>query len=114
MSKIFEYDDDIYMVSRWIQDIIGYHFSILHRPDRMIIDINSFALIFGNLTTQCVQIETLLSNYDIHARSEAHTDNFKDLKHATKTPVSPDSPPVLIPILITVALSSASAHECAT
>ena len=54
MSEVLEYDGDIAMVSRWAQELLGYHFSVLQRPYRMMIDVDSFTRRFGQLTSQYV------------------------------------------------------------
>ena len=41
VSKVLEYDGGIAMVSYLDQEILGYHFSVVHRPARMMIDIDS-------------------------------------------------------------------------
>ena len=30
------------MVSRWAQELLGYHFSVIHRPARMMVDVDAY------------------------------------------------------------------------
>ena len=64
MSEVLEYDGDVARVSRWAQELLGDHFSVMHRPARMVVDVNSLTRRFGNLTTQYIQVAALLSHYD--------------------------------------------------
>ena len=64
MSKILEYVGDIAMVFCLVREILGYHFSVIHRPALMMIDIDSLTRRFGNLTAQYIQVTTLLSYYN--------------------------------------------------
>ena len=56
MSEVLEYDGNIAMVYRWAQEVLGYHFSVVHKPARMIIDIDSLTRRFGSLTAQYIQV----------------------------------------------------------
>ena len=87
------------MVSHWSQELLGYHFSVVHQPDQMTVDIESLSRIFGSLTMQYIQVVTLLSNSDRKARPEAYFPGFKNSKQATKSNVSPNVPTVPLPIL---------------
>ena len=48
------------MVSRWAQELLGYHVSVVHLPSRMMIDFDSLTRRFGTLTGQCIQVANLL------------------------------------------------------
>ena len=64
LSKVLEYDGDIAMVFYLDQEILGYYFSVVHRPARMMIDIDSLPWKFGNLTTKYIQVVALMSHYN--------------------------------------------------
>ena len=73
MSEVLEYDGEIAMVSRWAQELLGYHFSILHRPARIMLDVDSLTRRFGILTSEYIKIATLLFYHDRTCRPAAYT-----------------------------------------
>ena len=64
ISEVLEYNGDIAMMSSWAQELLDYHFSVLHCPSRMMIDVGSLTRRFGNLKVQYTQVVTLLSHVD--------------------------------------------------
>ena len=99
MSEVLEYDGEITMVSRCAQELLGYHFSILHRPARTMIDVDSLTRRFGNLTSEYIKIGTFLSYHDRLCRPAAYTSGLRYVPKAHKIPV--DDPLLVsdVPIL---------------
>ena len=61
VSEVLEYDVNIAMLCWLAQELLGYHFSVLHRPARIIIDVDALTRWFDNLIAYYVQIAVLLS-----------------------------------------------------
>ena len=87
------------MVSRWAQEILGYHFSVLHRPARMMINMDYLTRMFGNLTTQYVKIATLISYHDRACRPAAYTGDPHEVPKATNVPAEDPIPTLVLTIL---------------
>ena len=47
IEEIIECTENIEMIQRWAQELIGYHFTIIHRKENMMMD-------FDTLTRQCI------------------------------------------------------------
>ena len=39
VQKLLEYSGDIHVISCWVQELLGYYFTIIHRPAKMIQDV---------------------------------------------------------------------------
>jgi hypothetical protein len=46
-----EYDGPIHQVRRWAQELLGYFFHVVHRPARMVADVDAFTRRYGPLIT---------------------------------------------------------------
>jgi hypothetical protein len=51
VKEILEYDGPIHQVRRWAQELLGYSFHIVHRPARMMADVDAFTRRHGPLIT---------------------------------------------------------------
>ena len=60
MKEILEYNGEIAMVKFWVQELSGYHFSVIHRPARMVIDVDGLKHRFNTLSSQHAHIVLLL------------------------------------------------------
>ncbi|MGH7955061.1 MAG: hypothetical protein ACREOZ_03790 [Gloeomargaritales cyanobacterium] len=49
MKQIFDYDGNIHMVCRWSQELLGYNFTVLHRPERMMRDVDALSRFYNGL-----------------------------------------------------------------
>ena len=96
---VLEYDGDIVMVYRWNQELIGYHFSVLHQPEWMTINVGALTRWVGKLTDQYVQIAALLSHNDRTCRPLAYIRDLNSVLKATKILADGPIPTVVIPIL---------------
>ena len=52
------------MVCRWDQELLGCHFSIVHRGNNMMADANSLTRIFGTLIAHHCMIASILHHTD--------------------------------------------------
>jgi hypothetical protein len=41
MKEILSYDGQIHVVRRWAQELLGYHFAVIHRPAPMMQDVDA-------------------------------------------------------------------------
>ena len=87
------------MVSRWTQELLSYHFSVLNRPARIMADADALTHRFDNLTAQYIKITALLSHYDRSRLPEAEAGDLKSVPRATRIPATDHAPTVDIPIL---------------
>ena len=55
VKEILEYDGPIHQVRRWAQELLGYSFHIVHRPARMMADVDAFTRRHGPLITSYLQ-----------------------------------------------------------
>jgi hypothetical protein len=51
VKEILEYDGPIHQVHQWAQELLGYCFHIVHRPARMMADVDAFTRQYGPLIT---------------------------------------------------------------
>ena len=52
------------MVSKWAQELLGYNFSVIHRPVQMMVDVDTLSRRYGILPSQHMQISSILALYD--------------------------------------------------
>ena len=68
------------MVCLWDQELLGYHFTIVHRSNKMMVNVYALTRRFGHLISHHIAIASLLSSRD-HAKSNRAYDatKFSDL-----------------------------------
>ena len=92
VKEILEYDGNISLVSRWAQELLGYHFAVVHRPARMMIDVDAITRRFGPRIAQHMMIAQVLQLRDKAARPDAYkAEHFTTAKSA-KIPHPTDTP----------------------
>ena len=111
MIEILEYDGGITMILREAKELFDYHFSAIYWPAHMMMDIEPLSHRFVTLTTQYIQVATLLSNSNRKVRPAAYAPGFKKSSQATKIPVSPHVPCAPPPILTAKVLQSATPNN---
>lgn len=67
MKEIIEYNDGITLVSHWAQELLGYHSSVIHRPARIMVDVDGITRCLYTLTNQYAKIVLMLLDVDQHA-----------------------------------------------
>ena len=87
------------MVSLWEQEILGYHFTIVHRSNNIIVDVYALALRFVHIISHHIVIAALLRSHDQAKRPHAYAatkfSNLGNIKITeTNNPFS-DPPPFL-------------------
>ena len=76
------------MVSKWAQELLSYHFSVLYRPTHMMANVDALTRLFDNITAQYLKIATLLSHYDRTRRPAAYIGDLKSVSIATIIPAT--------------------------
>ena len=67
----------ISMVQRWAQELLGYTFSVVLRPNQMMCDVDSLSRWYGKLSGAHLCISNILHNRDKRHRSQVYQqDNF--------------------------------------
>jgi hypothetical protein len=73
VKEVLEYDGPIHQIKRWAQELLGYHFRVLHRPARMMRDVDGLNRRFDNpLIAQYCSVALALHDADIAARPAAY------------------------------------------
>ena len=55
MTEILDYEGPIPMIGYWAQELLGYHFTVVHRSSRMMVDVDALSRRYGPLiATRCV------------------------------------------------------------
>ena len=75
MKELLEYDGSISMISRWAQELLGYHFTVIHRPARMMRDVDAITRRFGPMIARHMIIALILSARDKATRPDAYDAN---------------------------------------
>ena len=114
MSEVLEYDGDIAMVSRWTHELLGYHFSVLHRTARVMIDVNSLTRGFGNLAAKYVKIATLLLYHDRACRLAVYTGDLHSVPKVIKISATDPIPTLVLLILTDTVINGAEDKVRAT
>jgi hypothetical protein len=84
IREILEYDGTIAMISRWAQELLGYHFTVVHRSARMMVDVDGLTRRFGPSVAEYIMIAKLLSDEDKQRRPSAYAADFNSIDKPTK------------------------------
>ena len=111
MKEVLEYDGTIAMVSRWAQELLGYHFTVIHRHARMMIDVDGLTRRFGRSITTHIMIAALLAKRDAQQRPLAYTDSLKNVEKPTKIKTATDITPQAPILTHTAVKNSVATHQ---
>jgi len=94
VKEVLTYEGPLHAVCRLAQELFGYHFTVVHRPNRMMRDVDALNRMYGPLVS--VYEEKIIS--DTHADSVTRPFSFQTQafpKFAIKCPdqATPDSTP---------------------
>ena len=85
IKEILEYSGSIPMVMRWAQELLGYHFSVIHRPASMMEDVDSLTRQFGKDIGRYEGIAHILRAVDKVNRPDAYDPVvFRSMSRTTK------------------------------
>ena len=68
MKEILEYDGEIHMICRWAQELLGYHYIIIHRCERMMKDVDAISRRFGPSIAAHIRAAALFITLDRQRR----------------------------------------------
>ena len=91
------------MMCRWAQELLGYHFSILHRAARMMIHVDGLSCHFGSIITQHLCVEAILHKVE---RLTAYIRDIIDIPEATHITPTKEAELYSIPILKSSVIAS--------
>ena len=87
------------MVCHWVQELLGYHFTIVHRSKNIIADVDALTWRFGHIISHHISIADLLSSRDRARRSRTYAatkfSNLGNVKIKDTDNSSSDPPPFL-------------------
>ncbi|GFH50453.1 hypothetical protein CTEN210_06929 [Chaetoceros tenuissimus] len=100
MKEIFEYNGSISQIARWAQEMLGYNFVIVHRPCKMMIDVDALNRFHDKRIALYLAFTGYLKLHDREARPAAYDSSvFASLRKTTV--VAPKAP---LPVIHTSAL----------
>ena len=60
------------MVCRWAQELLGYQFTVVHRPNKMMVDIDAVTHRYGPLITMHFMVSTIFHHRDLQHKPLAY------------------------------------------
>ena len=93
------------MVSRCAQELLDYHVSVIHRPGRIMVDVDTLSRRYGSLSAQHMQISSILSRCVKEQRPVAYTNDVSTIPDVTKISAPSDTPSIVISILTISAIN---------
>ena len=91
VKEILNYTGSIHMLSRWSMELLGYSFSIIHRPARMMMDADCLARRYTPAFRRYANIAVILLDNDMKARPLAYSDDyFKEKQIRIRNSLSKD------------------------
>eukprot|EP00978_Attheya_sp_CCMP212_P015876 scaffold41044_cov68-Attheya_sp.AAC.1 len=70
IKEVLVYNGDIHVIRRWAQELLGCHFSVIHRPARMMGDVDAFSRRFGTLICAHMLLASTLATQDRQNRPD--------------------------------------------
>ena len=62
VKEILDYDINISMVCLWDQELLGYYFTVVHRPNIIMLDVDSLSRRYGKLIATHVGVSSVLKD----------------------------------------------------
>jgi hypothetical protein len=91
MKEILDYNGQIHVIRRWAQELLGYHFAVIHRPARMMADVDALSRRYVGLVRQYMIYAATLSTADRLRRPCAYNPSLFP-QHTTKCPSTEPDP----------------------
>ena len=98
IKEILEYSGTMPMVCRWAQELLGYQFTVVHRPNHIVVNIDALTRRYGPLIAMHCMVSTILHQRDIQHNPLAYAHStFLASKTVKLTPSTsrPDPIPIL-------------------
>ena len=94
VKEVLEYEGTIHTVMRWAQELLGYHFTIIHRPATMMADVDALTRRFGKSLATYITIAVILENQSKQHRPAAYkSEAFSKTAKSTRVPPPSAAPP---------------------
>ena len=107
IMEILDYSGTISMICRWAQELLGYNFTIIHRPAKMMGDVDTLSRHFGQLITSYLSIANILHVTDMWNRPFAYSSkSWEAFSKKRQKPAPLHNSP--LPILTTSTITSTS------
>ena len=123
VKEILNYNGSIHMLNRWAMELLGYNFAILHRPSRMMTDVDALTRRFEPHYARYVNVAAILAHIDKQNRPNAYKPStFPSKPTRLYTPsTSPRSIPILtsniidtVPILLSTKFTATRTSTLST
>ena len=72
IKEVLEHNGTIPMVCRWVQELLYYQFTVVHRFNGMMIDVDSLTQFYGPFIAIHCMVSTILHRRDITAKPSAY------------------------------------------
>ena len=72
IKEVLEYSGTIPMVCRWAQELLGYQFTVVHRSNRMMVDVDALTRRYGPLIAMHCMVATILRQRDFKLKPLAY------------------------------------------
>ena len=101
MTEILDYEGQISMICRWNQELLGYHFTVVHHSNRMMIDVDSLSRLHESfIVTHCI-VTSILHQINKNHRPRAYDKATFLSSHSSKLS-PPETPITTTPILLSI------------
>ena len=88
VKEVLCYEGDIHQVRRWAQELLGYDFTVLHQPSRMMQDADALSRFYGPLISAHLSIAHSLATSDHASRPFAYASTAFP-QHTVRRPTHP-------------------------
>lgn len=114
LYKNLDYNGSIAMLYHRAQELLGYHFSCLHRCARMMIDVYDLTRRFGKVVVEHLCVAILMHEIDVMSCPDAYDDDFNAVDSVTSITPTPSASAIKIPILTTGTIASCHTEPITT
>ena len=85
VKEVLDYEGPISMIKRWAQELLGYHFTVIHRSAKMMKDVDSLNRFYEPEVAEFLKVAAILRSDDAKKRPDAYDrSNFKTVALVTK------------------------------
>ena len=99
IKEILDHDGPIAIICRWVQEFLGYHFSILHQLERMMIGVDVLSRRLGPIVAHNLCAPILFHKIGVDKRPLAYTRKLANTPANTKIIQSNDWSIIIVNIL---------------
>ena len=101
VKEILDYEGSISMIKRWAQELLDYHFTVIHRNARMMKDVDGLNRFYEPEIAEFLKVAAILRSDDAKKRPDAYDrTNFKTITVPTKVNKGKAKDPVPDPPMI--------------